>query len=142
MSIRPYRPTDDVDDLVGDRAALTIAYNHAHVAQGFATITGLAIWHEPESGAPNGLFISLRSGGTPADMYALVEACVEDAIARGHTQATFTIYRRALLQQLQRDFTISAIVTGRRQRRGAVEWDVTVDLADALDQLQERRLRQ
>ena len=140
VNIRPYDPADREEALAlfGDARAIDDPANRLHVAvDDRGRISGSAVWHEPPAGAPEGLAVALVAGQPPETMYALVQASVEDAIARGHTEGSFTVRDAALLGRLQRDFSIDARPSGWRAGR-AVEWSITVDLRDALRQLRAR----
>ena len=140
VNIRPYEPPDREEALAlfGDARAIDDPANRFHVAvDDRGRISGSAVWHEPPAGAPEGLAVALVAGQPPGTMYALVQASVEDAIARGHDEGSFTVRDAALLGRLQRDFSIDARPSGWRDG-AAVEWSVSVDLRDALRQLRER----
>lgn len=140
MNIRPYEPADREEALTlfGDARAIDDPANRLHVAvDDRGRISGSAAWHEPPAGEPEGLAVALGAGQPPETMYALVQASVEDAIARGHAEGSFTVRNAALLGRLKRAFSIDPRPSGWRDG-GAVEWTVSVDLRDALRQLRER----
>lgn len=137
MNVRPYDATDreEARVLLGDVRAVDDPRNRVHVAEGErGRLAGVAVWHEPDAGEPDGLAVVLTGGSSQDTLYRLVLACVEDAMTRGHRAASFSLQDPGLLRRLERDFTISPLASG--WRRGIpVEWTVRVDLVDARAQL-------
>ncbi len=68
--------------------------------------------------------------------YQLIEACAQDALDRGYQHASFTVQDAQLLSLIRRDFTVEATPDGWDPQSGQpVQWDIRVDLQDALEQL-------
>ena len=68
--------------------------------------------------------------------YELALACANDAIARGYDRGYFTIKDHGLLRLLQRTFRIDPVAVGWEPEGGSPsEWEVHVDLRDAVEQL-------
>jgi hypothetical protein len=68
--------------------------------------------------------------------YQLVNACARDAIARGYKHASFTVRDARLLSLIQRDFTVQAEPSAWDAGSGEpVQWEIRVELEDALQQL-------
>lgn len=71
--------------------------------------------------------------GLPA-MFALALAACEVALDAGFTVGKFTILKRTLLRTIQRTFNVVTQVVAELDGR-PVMWELTVDLADARQQV-------
>ena len=68
--------------------------------------------------------------------YQLIQACAQDAVAGGHEHGSFTVHDARLLSLIQRTFSVEAIPAGWSPETGLpVQWDIRVELQDALNQL-------
>ncbi len=66
--------------------------------------------------------------------YALVLAACEGALDAGAKQGTFTVIQLAMLTDIERSFNVAPVVLGTLDGAPAC-WEITVDLADARQQL-------
>ena len=125
--------------LLGDIRPLDAPGCHTFVF-GAASPTGAAVWIEPP-GASDEAYLGpvLTLDGPPSrPFYGLVLACADDALALGFKRAYFTIKDSSLLRLLQRTFRIDPVATGWEPLSGAPsEWEVHVDLPDAIQQLRQ-----
>ena len=135
---RPYRESDRqrAAAVLGDAAFLQAAGSHAHVSESGAD-DGIAVWREPAGAEEPYLGAVIVPAGAPRQrFYRLVLACAEDAQGRGFTRARFRLKDARLLARLRRDFTVDPRPCGREPNTGRpVEWEIVVELADALRQL-------
>ena len=112
---------------LGDARALDQPNQHIYT-DGLAFVTVDLARTVPYMGAIAGN-VSSRS-----TFYALALAACDAALAAGHKTGTFDIFDRALLRTIKRDFRISPTATATLTGTNAA-WEVTVDLADARQQL-------
>jgi hypothetical protein len=138
MSTRPYREPDRGEALavLGDARAIDSPRAHVHVSDGGAA-SGLALWLEPSPGELAYLGpISVPTGTPRRTFYELAAACARDALARGYARGSFHVHDDALLDRLRRDFAVTPEPVGWAPITGEpVHWEITVDLADAVQQL-------
>jgi hypothetical protein len=138
--VRPYREADRAATLafLGDGRAIDAPRNHVFLSGG-DTPDGVALWAEPpeRSAEPPHLgAVVTNAAGTNARFYDLVLACARDALDRGYERGSFTIKNRGLLRVLQATFRIEPVAVGwEAEGRMPAEWEVRVDLRDAVDQL-------
>jgi len=140
MSTRRYTAADRsaAIDQLGDRRAVDQAAHRLHVAEG-GPAAGVALWVEPLPGRDSEALLGTVKVAVEDRrlFYQLVAACAQDALDRGFERARFTVRDRRLLLRIQRDFIIEPQAIGRDPETGeAVEWEVSVDLQDALEQLE------
>lgn len=137
MTVRPYEPRDrDLAlALLKDPRAVDSPGHRIVVAEG---TEGLALWLKPDAGEEGELASVLTPTGDRRLFYELAAAACRDAIDHGLTRGSFTIHDEQLLHRLQRDFRIDPTPSGwEPNTEHAVQWDVHVDLRDALQQLKE-----
>ncbi len=140
MPVRPLTNKDraQVLTLLGDPRTIDSPSNHLHVAEENGVVVGAVVWVQPSAGEEALLGAVAAPAGRRDLFYELVKATAEDAVSRGFSKAIFTIRRPALLQRIERDFTITAEASGwNPTTHQPVQWDVHVDLKDALQQLQQ-----
>ena len=139
MTVRRYQPADRSRalDRLGDGRVIDSPSNRLHVAEEGSELVGLSVWLRPDAGGEGELGALILSDPTRLRlMYQIAAAACQDAIDQGMTTGRFTIKDRLLLDRLQRDFTIDPQPSGRDPGTGrTVEWEVRVDLRDALQQL-------
>ena len=135
---RPYRESDRerAAILLDDGRALDVPGRHAHVSDG-GPDDGIAVRYEPAAEEEPYLGAVIVPPGAPRQrFYRLVLACAEDALARGFARGRFHVQDGRLLVRLRRDFTVDARACGWEANTGRpVEWEVVVELEDALRQL-------
>jgi len=136
MPTRPYRPEDRERAI----AALGVrsvdqATHHIHVGDA-GPDAGIALWVEPGPGGEPYLGAITLPSPDRALFYELARASAQDALDRGYTHASFTLQDAALLALIERDFDVEAEPSAWDGGTGeAVQWEVRVDLRDALNQL-------
>ena len=138
MTIRPFRDQDrgPVLTFLGDPRTLDSPSHRLHVAEEAGAIVGAAVLIVPDAGDQVSLGFVTAPPGRRDLFYRLVRACAQDALSRGFTRGYFPIHDERLLDLLRRDFAIAPIVVGRDPLTGRVtSWEVPVDLADAVRQL-------
>lgn len=136
MAIRPYEEHDRKKALefLKDSRAIDQAHHRIHVDDA----GGLALWMTPGAGEEAYLGPVLTTHGDRRLFYRLIAATAQAALDEGFKRAYFTISDPRLLRQLQRDFDIDPQPSGWEPNTNfqvPVQWDVHVDLADALRQL-------
>ena len=136
---RGYAPADrDVASaLLGDSRPLDAAGTHVHLS-GEQAVDGLALWLEPPVGVDEAYLgpVIAPGIGPSRRFYELVFACANDALAHGYERGYFTIKNRGLLHLLERTFRIDPVAVGWEPNTGAAQqWEVHVDLTDAVEQL-------
>lgn len=135
---RPYRESDRerAVALLGDARSLQAPGGHAHVSDG-GVDDGIVVWYEPAANEEPYLgAVILPAGALRQRFYRLVLACAEDALARGFARGRFHVRDERLLTRIQRDFTVDARPSGWEANTGrAVEWEIVVELEDAVRQL-------
>lgn len=134
---RPYRASDRESAIaaLGDARAIDQPAHHVYTSNAGAD-HGVAVWSEPGPGGEPRLGAVVLPAEDRRLFYQLVEACARDALDRGYERASFTVYDARLLTLIQRDFTVEAVPSAWDAQTGdAVAWEISVDLADALDQL-------
>ncbi len=140
MTVRTYEEGDRTEliALVGDARAIDSPTHRLRVAEEDGKVVGFALWHQPDAGGTAVLgSVIVPQSGRWGLVYALVAATARDALARGFVQAQFTINSHTLLNRLQRTFTIDARPSAWKPNTDQpVEWEVTVNLVDALEQLE------
>jgi hypothetical protein len=136
------RPIEDGDRqraaaVLGGAAVLATGDTHVIVGPGGAD-DGIAVWREPAPGEEPELGpVIVPAAAGPRRLYELALACAQDARARGYRRAHVRVLDERLLAQLERDFTIDARPRGWEPNTGrAVEWEIEVDLDDAVGQLE------
>jgi hypothetical protein len=138
--VRPYRASDRERalELLGDTRALDSPSSRVHVLEDEGVVSGAAVLVLPDAGDEAYLgTISLASPGDLSATYALAAACALEALDAGFRRGRFTLLDHRLLDLLRRDFTIDARPSGWDPVTAAThQWDVTVDLEDALAQLE------
>lgn len=139
MTVRPFRDEDrrQVLALLGDARAIDSASSRLHVALE-GGVEGVSLWIRPAAGdTPLLGAVTLKDPDRFDLLYQLAAAACQDAIASGFTRGHFEVQQPALLRRLRRDFTIDPQPSGWHPVTGQpVQWDVEVDLQDALQQLQ------
>ena len=139
MPIRPFRDQDRgaVLTFLGDPRAIDSPSHRLHVAEEGGAIVGAVVWTQPDAGEEAWLGTVIAPPERWDLFYGLVKATAEDALARGFKRARFTLQDKRLLDKLRRDFTIVPQPSGWNPRtHQPVAWEVTVELEDALRQLQ------
>ena len=155
MFIRRYAESDrkQAVGLLGDARAVDSPNHRLRVAEAAGAdgrpsgrLAGVALWVRPDAGEEaylGAVIVAPEITATNArwsTLYQLLLSCARDAIQEGFTRAYFTILDAHLLARGRRDFTIEPQPSGwAPNTRRAVQWDVHVDLQDAIAQL-ERRL--
>ncbi len=135
---RPYRPTDRASAIaqLGNARAVDQVSHRIHTAEG-GPAAGVAVWVEPGPGGEPYLGAVKTSSDNRQLFYQLIEACAQDAYDQGYEHATFIVHDAQLLSLIRRDFTVEATPAGWDPESGQpVQWDIRVDLQDALEQLQ------
>ena len=135
---RPYRPTDRTSAIaqLGDARAVDQVSHRIHTAEGGPAV-GVAVWVEPGPGGEPYLGAVKLPSDNRRLFYQLIEACAQDALDRGYQHASFTVHEAQLLSLIRRDFTVEATPAGWDAENGRpVQWDIRVELQDALEQLQ------
>ena len=147
-AVRPYAPADRAASaaLLGDARPLDAPRSHAHLA-GAGAVDSLALWLEPPAGVAEAYLGPVITPAPPkaGAFYELVLACANDASERGYERGYFTIKDAGLLRLLKRTFRIDPVATGWEPEGGSPsEWEVHVDLRDAVAQLHSviQRLRE
>ena len=155
MFIRRYAESDrkQAVGLLGDARAIDSLNHRLHVIEELdaggrpsGRLTGVALWIRPDAGDEaylGSVIVASEITATKARWSTLCQlllACARDAIQEGFTRAYFTILDAHLLARGRQDFNIDPQPSGwAPNTRRAVQWDVHVDLQDAIAQL-ERRL--
>lgn len=137
MSIRRATAADRsaLLERLGDARAIDQATHRVHVAASGAE-EGVAIWMEPGPGGDPYLGSVKAPAGDRKLFYQLVRACAQDALDQGYRRAFFTVRDHRLISRIQRDFDVDPVAIGWDADSGdPVEWEVHVDLDDALGQL-------
>lgn len=137
QAIRPYKPADRAKALefLKDERAID-SPNHRIVMDDAGR--GLALWVKPDAGeeAYLGPVLVAPTVTDRTLFYRLVAATAQAALDEGFKRAYFTIHDSRLLKRLQRDFDVDPEPAGWEPNTGkVVQWDIHVDLADALRQL-------
>ncbi len=150
MTIRPFREEDRdrVLALLGERWAIDSPSHHLQVLEAStgstgleAGVAGVALWVEPDAGEEAYLgLVAVTAGPAPGDwrpFYRLVAGCAREAVDRGFGRGYFSVHDRGLLGRIQRDFDVRPEPSGwDPATREPVQWEVHVDLQDALRQLE------
>lgn len=136
---RGYTPADrDVASaLLGDGRPLDAAGTHVYLS-GEGAVDGLALWLEPPASVDEAYLgpVIAPGSGPSRQFYELVFACANDALAHGYERGYFTIKDRGLLRLLERTFRIDPVAVGWDPEGGtAREWEVHVEVRDAIEQL-------
>ena len=128
---------DKYTAIMGSGKSLGIPGNHSFVMEEAGKIVGGVVWHAPTAGAVAMLgTVALAKGRDQKDMYRLVLATAEDALARGFKRAEFTLKRPALVTTIHHDFEATIEEAGWNPKtKKAVEWSCEVDVVDAIAQL-------
>ena len=135
---RPYETSDRASAIeqLGDARAVDQASHRIHTAERGPAV-GVAVWVEPGPGGEPYLGGVKTSNDDRQLFYQLIEACAQDALDRGYQHASFTVHEAQLLSLIQRTFTVEATPAGWDAENGRpVQWDIRVELRDALEQLQ------
>ena len=135
---RPYETSDRASAIeqLGDARAVDQT-SHRIVMAAAGAAAGIALWIEPGPGGDPYLGEVKLSGDDRHLFYQLIEACAQDALDRGYQHASFTVHDAQLLSLIRRDFTVEATPAGWDAENGRpVQWDIRVELRDALEQLQ------
>ncbi len=137
---RPYTPADHeaASALIGDVRPLGMAGCHAHLSGGEGAVDGVALWLEPPPGSEEAYLGPVVAPGIRLGLryYELVLACANDALDRGYRRGYFTIKGRGALRDLTDAFRVEPVATGwETEGDRAREWEVHVDLPDAIEQL-------
>ncbi|MCH7697566.1 MAG: hypothetical protein IH865_01320 [Chloroflexi bacterium] len=135
---RPYETSDRASAIeqLGDARAVDQVSHRIHAAEDGPT-AGVAVWVEPGPGGEPYLGAVKVPGDNRRLFYQLIEACAADAFGRGYEHATFTVHDAQLLSLIRRDFTVEATPAGWDPESDLpVQWDIRVELQDALEQLQ------
>ena len=151
VMIRPYRSEDRarVRELLGVDPVVEAAGGlRVQVAEEVGTgVLGAVVYRLPEGGGDAQLGAVVSALPERWDVfYGLVRATAVDALSAGHKTAVFTVRDRRLLDKIAGDFRVAPEPCGwepsTTDERGApVEWQVEVDLVDALAQLDAVLLR-
>ncbi len=135
------RPLEDADRqraaaILGDERPLDAPDTHVLVAA-TGPDDGIAVWREPAPGEEPELGpVVVPAAAGRQQLYQLALACAEEARSRGYARAHFRVLDERLLAQLKRDFKIDPQPRGWEPNTGrAVEWEIEVDLEDAIRQL-------
>jgi hypothetical protein len=108
------------------------------VVAGEPLVTGVAVWLDPPPGGDEACLgpVMVSEGRPSLSFYQLVLACTEEARAAGYARGAFTIKDRGMLRLLRLTFRIDPVPTGWEPEGGSArEWEVHVDLQDAVEQL-------
>ena len=135
---RPYETSDRASAIeqLGDARAVDQVSHRIHTAEGGPT-AGVAVWVEPGPGGEPHLGAVKIPSDNRRLFYQLIEACAQDALDRGYQHASFTVHDAQLLSLIRRNFTVEATPGGWDPESGLpVQWDIRVELQDALEQLQ------
>ncbi len=152
MTIRPYDNTRDRASLLTwavnkqsldsptNRILVLDELNDAGKPTGL--LAGFVFWTRPDAGdeaylgAVNVAMVQGSFAQRRRAFYELIRAAVQDIIADGFTRGFFSLFDERLLAQVDRDFNINSLPSARHPTTGQpVQWDIHVNLADALDQL-------
>lgn len=146
MTIRPFREKDRerVLAMLGERRAIDSPSHRVQVLEEEGAVDGVALWVAPDAGDEGYLGpVALEAGAGPGvtgdwrPFYRLVAACAREAGDAGLKRGRFTVRDRALLRRIQRDFDVQPEASGwDPATREPVQWDVHVDIPDALRQLE------
>lgn len=134
---RPYQTLDRAEAIaqLGDTRAIDQAAHHVHTAEG-GPADGVAIWIEPGPGSEPYLGNVKLPGDNRQLFYQLIKACAQDARKRGYAHASFTVRDARLLSLIQRNFTVEAKPSAwDADTSDPVQWEIRVELEDALQQL-------
>lgn len=144
MLVRAYRTGDAVKvaQLLG-LDALSRGTHRIVVAEEAGTVKGAALWDGEPGGTAQLGDVATAGLMDPANdrtiFYTVIRACALAAIDEGFTLATFNLRDSQLLARIQRDFAVAPTVIGREPSKdgdGAPRtWEITVDLNDAVEQL-------
>jgi hypothetical protein len=142
MTTRAYAPADReaAAAALGDARPLDSPRVHAHVAEE-GPAGGIALWAEPRGRPGRAGLPVLGPVLAPGEIagrrfYALVLACAEDALTRGHRRGSFTLKDERLLRVIEDTFRVEPREAGWAPVTGeAVAWEIEVDLRDAVEQL-------
>ncbi len=139
MLVRAYRTGDDakVAELLGPETGRD--GRRVIVAEEGDAVVGAAVWQGERGGVAQLGDVTPALADRRDVFYELVRGCAAAALEQGFTHATFTLRDPQLLQRIQRDFRTDRKVTGREPSKDgngtARVWEITVDLADAIEQL-------
>lgn len=138
MSIRKDTEGDSLslDSLLGTKRGADDPNTHTHVLEDADVVVGAVLWLAPTGGPAMLGTVALADGRSQKDMYWLILATAEDALARGYKRAVFTLKRAALVTTIHQDFEATITEVGwNPSTKKAVEWGCEVDLVDAIAQL-------
>jgi hypothetical protein len=140
--LRPFEAADAeaARALIGDIRPLRAAGGHAVVSTKDGVLDGVALWFEPPAGSEEAYLGPVIAPGVSPGLrfYEMVLMCARDAAGLGYLQGFFTVKDRGLLRMLTQAFRISPVATGWETEGGMPrEWEVHVDLTDAIEQLRE-----
>lgn len=142
MSVRKATASDRtaILGLLGsDERTVDAPGNHLHVLVDGDQVVGAVVWHAPDAGPAMLGQVSLADGRSEVekDMYRLILATAEDALAQGFETATFTLKKPSRVTMIHRDFTTVLEESGWNPKtKKAVEWTwPNRDLVDAIAQL-------
>lgn len=135
--IQPYEATDlDAAVALGiDSRGVDDSGMHLHVAKKDGAVVGVGVLLADSQSEAYLAFIGTKVRDWPL-MFQLAAACCQDAIDQGHIRGYFVIKSATLLERVKAEFDIKVEVRGRHPgNQEAAEWEIHVDLADAMVQL-------
>ena len=139
MTVRPFQEQDREQTLafLDDARAIDSSGHHLHVVEEDAALRGVSLWFATSRAEGRLATIHTAEDQPRHTFYDLAAAACRDAIATGLSEGTFELRNPALLRSLQRDFAIDPRPSAWDPiSREPIQWKVTVDLRDALQQLE------
>lgn len=126
--------------LGGDERTLDSPNHRVHVAKDGGQVIGAVLWLRPDAIGETMLGAVTLSPGSEGNrplFYKLIAACIQDAVDEGFQKGYATIRDAGMVALLDRDFDITVTESAwEPNTRTAVQWEIHVDLADVLAQLQ------
>ena len=131
-AVRAYRDSDRAlaIERLGDARVIDQA-KHSIVTDG----DGFAVWRDAGPVAELGAVVN--PGEDRKQFYRLVQETAIQADDAGFQTATFQLYDQQLVDLIERDFKNTEIEVEGTRDGAAAAWRVTVDIPDAIRQLQE-----
>lgn len=130
-AVRAYRNSDRAKAIerLGDARVIDQA-THSIVTDG----DGFAVWRDAGEVAELGAVVN--PGGDRKQFYRLVLETANQANDAGFETATFQLYDQRLVDLIERDFNNAEIRVEGTLEGAPAAWRVTVEIADAIAQLQ------